>query len=89
MHFWLATVLIVWQLGLVCLLALDTLRASLTLNRSVALSALGPMATAILALVAITRGEALYLDIALVVAMLGVAQTLTVTRTAEKHRELQ
>lgn len=89
MHQWIATLLIVWQLALVCVLALDTLRARATLTRSVALSALGPVAIALLALIAVVRGEALYLDVALVVAMLGVAQTLTVNRTAEKHRELR
>ncbi len=87
MHPWIANLLIIWQLGLMLVLALYAWRAGGPVASTIAISVLGPLVTATLALVAAARAEALYLDIALVVAMLGVAQTLTVVRTAERDEE--
>lgn len=86
---WITNVLLVWQIGLVIVLALYSLRAGTTELRSIALSALGPIVVAVLAVLAVARAAPGYLDIALVIAMLGAAQTITIVRTVEKHQELE
>lgn len=89
MQTWLTDVLLVWQIGLVIVLTLYSLRAGTSELRTIALSALGPIVVAVLALLAVSRGAPGYLDIALVIAMLGAAQTITIVRTVEHHEELE
>jgi multisubunit Na+/H+ antiporter MnhF subunit len=73
----------------VVVLAVYSLRAGTTELRAIALAALGPIVVAVLALLAFSRAAPGYLDIALVIAMLGAAQTITIVRTVEKHQELE
>lgn len=81
--------LLVWQIGLVIVLAVYSLSVGTTELRSIALSTLGPIVIAVLALLSVARTEPGYLDVALVIAMLGAAQTITIARTVEKHEELE
>lgn len=81
MQVWFDNALLVWLIALVATLTLYALRARRTLAGAVALVSLGPVVTALLAVLAVRFGTADYLDIALVIAMLGVAETLTIART--------
>ena len=89
MRSWITDALLVWQIGLVIVLAVYSLRAGTTEMRSIALSSLGPVVVAVLAVLAVSRMSPGYLDIALVIAMLGASQTITISRTVEKHEELE
>ena len=89
MHDAVGHALLVWQLGLFAALCLHALATGSTVGRALALSTLGLVVVAALALLGAARGRAGYLDVALVVAMLGVAETLVITRTARRREDFR
>lgn len=84
MHDAVFVVAIAWAMVLVLtLIGFATVTRSI-MTRTLALEVLSLVMVAALAVVAIERNEAGYLDIALVLAMLGFAQTIATLRLVER-----
>lgn len=75
-----------WQLVLVAVLALRGARARSLVGRAIALDTLALVFVSALALLATERARAGYLDVALVIAMLGFAQTIATARYASPEK---
>jgi len=88
MHAWAFQISILWLLILVAVLALYAVKAPNTVQRAMAVDTLALVFVAALAAVAIRRQEAGFLDIALVLAMLGFAQTVAVARIVKRRKDL-
>lgn len=80
---------IVWQLLLAMVLTLYTWRTRHIVNRILGLEVLAMLIVAAVACVAIQRDESGYLDVALVLAMLGFIQTVAAARLAELRKEFR
>jgi multisubunit Na+/H+ antiporter MnhF subunit len=89
MHDVVFLIVIVWNTVLVAVLAVYALRAPTIVIRALALDTLALVFVAALAVVAVHRDRAGYLDIALMIAMLGFAQTVATARIIEQRRELE
>jgi multisubunit Na+/H+ antiporter MnhF subunit len=75
-----------WQVVLIALLAFEAVRTRIVLRRVLALDTMALVFVAALAVIALERAEPDYLDLGLVVAMLGFAQTVAAARL-ESARE--
>lgn len=73
-------VVLAWQVGLVAVLAVRGARARTLVGRAIALDVLALVFVAALAVVAVRRRQADYLDVALVLALLGFTQTIVTAR---------
>jgi multisubunit Na+/H+ antiporter MnhF subunit len=82
---WLIDIAIIWHAGLILVLMIYAARAQRLVDRIVAFDALSIVFVVALSALAIRRQEAHYLDIALVVAMLGFVQTLAAARLVERR----
>lgn len=82
-------VAVIWQLALAAVLTYYTLRTNHIVNRILALDVLALVFVAAVACVAIHRNEPGYLDVALVLAMLGFVQTVATARLAELRKEFR
>lgn len=80
MHDTVFHLVLAWQVGLVAVLAVRGARSNTLFGRAIALDTLALVFVAALALVAVHRGQADYLDVALVLAMLSFAQTIVTAR---------
>lgn len=89
MHEGVGSMLLVWHLGLCAALCLHAASVRFTVGRALALSTLGQIVVAALVLLGAAREQAGYLDVALVVAMLGVAETLVIVRTVRRREHLR
>ena len=89
MHTWVYELAIVWHIGLVALLVGFALRTRRLVDRVVALDTLALVFVAALAIVALRRHSAHYLDVALVLALLGFAQTVATARLLERREDLR
>ncbi|MDN5936036.1 MAG: monovalent cation/H+ antiporter complex subunit F [Nitrosospira sp.] len=87
MHTWIFYIVILWQIALIAILALYALRAQTVVTRILALDMLATVFVAALGVIAMRREQVGYLDVALVLAMLGFAQTVGIVRFIEKNRE--
>lgn len=86
---WTFVLTMLWLAGLILMLMLYMLRTSGIANRVVGFDSLSTLFVAALAVIAIQRRDAFYLDIALVVAMLAFTQTVATVRLLERRSELQ
>lgn len=86
MHPWIFYIVILWQLTLIAALAIYALRAQTVVTRALAVDTLALVFVAALGVIAMQRNQAGYLDVALVLALLGFAQTVGAVRFAEKKR---
>jgi len=77
-----------WLMGLVALLIGFAARARRLAHQMVALDAIALVFIAALALVAIAQREPGYLDVALVLALLGFVQTVGIGRLVQGRRDL-
>lgn len=82
---WVLDVAIIWHAGLILLLLIHAVRARKLADRIVAFDALSVVFVATLSVLAVRRQEGYYLDIALVIAMLGFVQTVAFSRLAERR----
>ncbi len=89
MHTWVFYIVVLWQIALIGILAIYALRAPTMVTRALALDMLATVFVATLGAIAIQREQPGYLDVALVLAMLGFAQTVGIARFIEKSRERQ
>ena len=80
MHEWAFHIVFVWVVGLIAALLVYTVLTPSTASRTMAVDALTMVLVAALATVAMSRAEAGFLDVALVLAMLGFVQTVGVVR---------
>lgn len=81
-------VVVLWLVALVAALALAAFRARTVVERALALEVLTMVLVAALAAVALHTGRAGYLDVALVLALLGFTQTLATARLAERRLDV-
>lgn len=86
---WTFEVALLWIAGLILMLMLYMLRTRGIADRVVGFDSLSTLFVAALAVVAVERRDAFYLDIAMVVAMLGFTQTVATVRLLERRSELQ
>ena len=77
-----------WLIVLCALLAVVAARSPSVVQKVVAFDTLSYLLVGILALVAVHRKEAGFLDIALVIAALGFVQTVATARLLERRRDL-
>jgi multisubunit Na+/H+ antiporter MnhF subunit len=89
MIFWLFQIVMVWHAVLILLLLLYALGTRKLVDRLIAFDALSIVFVAALSVVGIQRQETYYLDIALVIAMLGFVQTVAAVRLLERRRYLE
>lgn len=89
MPYWTLHVVLGWYLVLILLLLLHTRRADRVVDRLVSFDALSILFVGVLSALAVQRQEPFYLDIALVVALLGFVQTVMAARLLEGRRNLQ
>ena len=88
MHEPVFVIALIWHVLLLLVLAAYGARVRDLLDRLLALDTVTPIFVAAIALVAIHRGESDYLEVALVVALLGFTQTVVTARYARaRHRE--
>jgi multicomponent Na+:H+ antiporter subunit F len=80
---------ILWQVVLMLLLVFGALRARTVVVRALALDTLNLVLVASLAVIAIHREQPGFLDVALVLAMLGFTQTVATARISERRRDLE
>lgn len=86
MHEAVAHLVLVWQFGLVAVLAVYAARSSSLMVRTLTLEVLSLVAVAIAAVLAMIREEAGYLTVALVLGLLGFLQTVMIARLAQGGR---
>lgn len=86
MNYTLIYLVVSWHCLLATALAIYALRARSTMLRMAALVALGPLVIGVLAWLAALRAQPGYLDVAIAIALLGIAETLTILRTVERRR---
>lgn len=89
MPYWTLHVVLGWYLVLILLLLLHTRRTDRVVDRLVSFDALSILFVGVLSALAVQRQEPFYLDIALVVALLGFVQTVMAARLLEGRRNLQ
>lgn len=89
MHTWIFYSVVLWQIVLIAILAMYALRTQTIVTRILALDMLATVFVAALGVIAMQREQVGYLDVALVLAMLGFAQTVGIVRFIEKNRERQ
>jgi multisubunit Na+/H+ antiporter MnhF subunit len=89
MHTWVYQLAILWHIGLVAVLVGSALRTPRLVDRLVALDSLALVFVAALALIALHRHSPHDLDIALVLALLGFAQTVATARVLERRKDLR
>lgn len=89
MHDWAFHIAFLGQIALVAVLAVHASRARAMIDRAVALDTLPLVFVAALALVAVRRREPAYLDIALVLALVGFAATVATTRFLSSREDLR
>ncbi len=85
MHDWIFGFVLVWHAGLLMLLLVQTARAGDLLTRLISFDAASLVLMSGLIVIAIDRLEAVYLDIALVLAMLVFVQTVAASRLLEQR----
>lgn len=88
MHEFVYFVVVVWLLLLAAALTLYAARTDQVASRAVALDALSIVFVALLTVLAIQRGRVGYLDVALVMGLLGFVQSVVTARLVEHKREL-
>jgi multisubunit Na+/H+ antiporter MnhF subunit len=86
---WVFLLVVTWHASLILALLLFAVRAKRVVDRIVAFEVLSIVFVAVLAVVGIHRQKAFYLDIALVVAMLGFVQTVAAVRLAERRARVR
>ncbi|HLU68350.1 MAG TPA: monovalent cation/H+ antiporter complex subunit F [Kofleriaceae bacterium] len=86
MHDWVFHLAIAWIAVLIALLLVRTIRAHHVVDRTLALDTLSTVLAVSLALFAVRRGYAGYLDIALVLGLLGFTQTVATAHFASSGR---
>jgi len=77
---------VAWSVGLVLVLVVFAYRNPRIMPRTLALEVLSLLMAAVLGIVAIARDSAGYLDIAMVIVMLGFAQTVATRRLVARRR---
>ena len=82
-------VLVVWHLALILLLLGQVVRARSLVARLIAFDVLSIVFASLIALVCVRTGDPGYLDIALVVALLGFAQTVVTARLLRRRPDLE
>jgi multisubunit Na+/H+ antiporter MnhF subunit len=82
-------IVIVWQLGLLFALGWFALRTPSILARTLALDSTAIILVASISAAATWRAEPSLLDLALIVAMVGFAQTVATARLLENNRALR
>ena len=86
MHVWMFHVLLIWHIALAVALAVFALRSRGDIvHCTLALDTLGPIVVSALAMIALYRAEAGFLDVALVIGMLGFVQAVAVARLVERR----
>lgn len=83
MHDWIFGGTMIWHAGLLLLLLVQAVRADDLLTRLIGFDAASMVLMSALVVIAVERREAVYLDIALVLAMLVFVQTVAVGRLLE------
>ncbi len=78
---------VLWDLALVGVLAIHTLRAPSIVDRTLSLDMLALVFVAALTTIAVHRQDGGYLDVALGVAMLAFVQTVSVARLVRSRGE--
>lgn len=86
MHAAVFHVLVSWLVALVAVLGVWALRRERVVERTLALDTLALVFVALLGLLAVHDREEGYLDIALVIAMLGFVQTVATARLLARRR---
>lgn len=89
MHTAVFHVALLWQVGLGLILAVQAMRTRSVAERMVTVEALIVLLVTALGMLAIRREEAGYLDIALVVGMLGFTQSVGALRLVEGAPEVR
>lgn len=89
MHEFVFYFVVVWQMLLAAILTVYALRTRHIVNRILALEVLALVFVGTVASAAYYRQEAGYLDVALVLALLGFVQTVAVCRLAELRKEFR
>ena len=87
MHDGVATILVIWQLLLALVLTIYAGRTRHVVERTLALDTLSLVFVVVLMLVAIRRQQPGYLDVALVMGLLGFVQTVVAARLVELRRK--
>lgn len=82
---WLFTLVIVWHAVLILVLLLFALRSDDLLRRLIAFDAVSVVVLSALTVLAVHRRETMYLDIALVLAMLIFVQTVAAARLIRRR----
>lgn len=87
MHDVVFQIVLTWQAALIAALAVRGARSKSLVGRAIALDTLALVFVAALASIAVARARAGYLDVALVLAMLGFAQTIATARFVAPDQE--
>lgn len=86
---WIFQLVLAWHAGLILLLLLYTARVQDDIRRLVGFDALSIAFVSALIIVGLHRQAPYYMDIALVVGMLGFVQTLAAVRYVERQRRVE
>lgn len=89
MHAWVFVVVVGWHVVLAAVLVGFSLRTRRLVDRIVALDAFALVVVAVLVVLAVARRAAHDLDVALVLAMLGFAQTVATARVLQRRKDLR
>lgn len=87
MHDAVFQIVLTWQTVLIAALAVRGARSRSIVGRAIALDTLALVFVAALASIAVARGRPDYLDVALVLAMLGFTQTIATARFVAPDEE--